>query len=250
MEYDFDSMINRIKTIKKKRNITNAKLSEMSGVPYGTLNKILGSETKEPSVNAIIKISKALNVSTDYIINGNEESNHISQSHLLPIEKNMIKKYRTLDEHGKKMVDFTLNEEYERCTVVVQEQPETKYINLKIAQLPASAGTGVELSDENYEIIPVKCSELTEQADFAVTVSGDSMQPTYYDGDILLVENIPAQIGDIGVFVVDGDGYVKEYGGDRLISHNEEYPDIMLKDHDYVMCSGKVIGVLEDSDIE
>ena len=93
MEYDFDSMINRIKTIKKKRNITNAKLSEMSGVPYGTLNKILGSETKEPSVNAIIKISKALNVSTDYIINGNEESNHISQSHHLPIEKNMIKKF-------------------------------------------------------------------------------------------------------------------------------------------------------------
>ena len=26
----------------------------------------------------------------------------------------MLKKYRDLDEHGKKMVDFTLKEEYER----------------------------------------------------------------------------------------------------------------------------------------
>ena len=29
-------------------------------------------------------------------------------------EKNIIKKYRHLDDHGKEMVDFTLEKEYER----------------------------------------------------------------------------------------------------------------------------------------
>ena len=247
--------LERINEIKKQKGLTNAQLADKANLTLSTLDKITSGYNTNPKLSTVEAICKALGctisdlLSESPIPEKNNKANNMWDS-FSSNEIQHIKKYRTLDEHGKKMVDFTLNEEYERCTVVVQEQPETKYINLKIAQLPASAGTGVELSDENYEILPVKYSELTEQADFAVTVSGDSMQPTYYDGDILLVENIPAQIGDIGVFVVDGDGYVKEYGGDRLISHNEEYPDIMLKDHDYVMCSGKVIGVLEDSDIE
>lgn len=38
-----------------------------------------------------------------------------------------IKKYRTLDAHGKKLVEIVLNEEYERCTYVeAEELKETK----------------------------------------------------------------------------------------------------------------------------
>lgn len=70
MEYNFEEMINRIKEAKKEAGLTNRQLSELADVPYGTLNKILGSETKEPSINAIIKIAIALGVSTEYIING------------------------------------------------------------------------------------------------------------------------------------------------------------------------------------
>ena len=65
MEYDFDAMIDRIKLCKKKAGLTNKQLSELAGVPYGTLNKILGSETREPSINAIIKIAVALGVSAE-----------------------------------------------------------------------------------------------------------------------------------------------------------------------------------------
>ena len=57
MEYNFQDMIGRIKTQKKLKGVTNKELSESSGVPYGTLNKILGAETKEPSINAILVAS-------------------------------------------------------------------------------------------------------------------------------------------------------------------------------------------------
>lgn len=70
MTYNFDEMIERIKKAKKEKGFTNKQLSDLAEVPYGTLNKILGSETKEPSINTIIKISVALGVSTEYIING------------------------------------------------------------------------------------------------------------------------------------------------------------------------------------
>lgn len=74
MEYNFDAMIERIKCKKKEAGLTNKQLSETAGVPFGTLNKILGSETKEPSINTIIKIALALGVSTEYLIHGTEQS--------------------------------------------------------------------------------------------------------------------------------------------------------------------------------
>ena len=68
--YDLNEMISRIKSVKEERGYTNESLSELSGVPRGTLNKILGSETKDPQISSIIKIAHALGVSADYIILG------------------------------------------------------------------------------------------------------------------------------------------------------------------------------------
>lgn len=52
-------------------------------------------------------------------------------------------------------------------------------------------------------------------------------EPTYHDGDKLFVKEQPSmKSGEIGIFVVDGNAYVKELGVDRLISHNEKYSDI------------------------
>lgn len=229
---------------RKELNMSIDELVKKSGIPKGTLSKITAGINSNPTLSTVEALCNALNCSLNDIA-GNIQTDSFSLS-----EKQHIKKYRELDIHGKKIVDIVLNEEYERCTTVVHDKSITRHINLKISKLPASAGTGLELAEENYETVSVKYSDVVAQADFAVRVSGDSMEPTYYDGDILLVENVPTQIGDIGVFVVDGDGYVKEYGGDRLVSHNEKYPDIMLKDYDYVMCSGRVIGVLEESDFE
>lgn len=74
--YDLDEMISRIKDLKKAKKLSNETLSTISGVPKGTLAKILGSETKDPQISTIIKIAQALGVSADYIIFGKEEAKH------------------------------------------------------------------------------------------------------------------------------------------------------------------------------
>lgn len=163
-------------------------------------------------------------------------------------ELDYIKKYRSLDDYGKKVIDSILSIEHERCSAIQPEQDKPEIISIKFAYLPASAGLGIDLSEENYKMLDVRATALTRSADFAVKVSGDSMEPTYSDGDILLVENMPISKGDIGIFILNGDGYVKEFGGDRLISHNSKYPDIKLSEHDVIMCPGRVIGKLDDDD--
>ena len=40
-------------------------------------------------------------------------------------------------------------------------------------------------------------------------------------------------------------GFFKIYGGDRLLSLNEDYGPIMLKDFDDIQCKGRVVGRLK-----
>lgn len=86
-----------------------------------------------------------------------------------------------------------------------------------------------------------------EKADYAIHVSGDSMEPTYHDGDKVFVEKCGSiDVGEIGIFVVNGDVYIKELGNKCLISHNEKYKLIRIGEGDSVYCCGRVIGIVVD----
>lgn len=109
-----------------------------------------------------------------------------------------------------------------------------------------SAGTGFELDEgDNWETIEIPDTPDARKADFAITIKGNSMEPIYFDGDIVLVKQQPTvELGEIGIFNIEDNGYIKKYGGDRLISLNAEYDDIILSDYDEdrIHCFGKVIG--------
>lgn len=227
---------------RKKLAITQQQLSDITGIKTTTISHYENGITY-PNEENLMLLMKALRCDANYLFGWITENFVLTEN-----EKKSVKRYRTLDEYGKEAIDDLLSTEYRRCKEIRQLQ-KPEIIHIKISEFSASAGTGVELGDESYETIAVKASEITRQADFAVRVSGDSMQPTFYDGDIILVESMPQiNVGDIGVFIVDGDGFVKELGEGKLISHNEKYPDIYLRHYDMVFCSGKVIGVLDEDD--
>ena len=51
-------------------------------------------------------------------------------------------------------------------------------------------------------------------------------------------------IGDIGIFYYDGDVYIKEYGENGLISHNEKYK--LIRGSENMRILGKVLGIVEE----
>ena len=62
----------------------------------------------------------------------------------------------------------------------------------------------------------------------------------------LLVEHTESICpGQIGIFVADGEGLVKEYQPDGLHSHNPKYPVRHFTDDDNVRCVGRVLGKIE-----
>jgi phage repressor protein C with HTH and peptisase S24 domain/DNA-binding XRE family transcriptional regulator len=116
---------------------------------------------------------------------------------------------------------------------------------LRLYDLPVSAGTGNFLDSSGYEMIEAP-SYVSADADFALRVSGDSMEPLLRDGQtIWMKEEQDIKDGDIGVFVYSDDVYCKKLvvknGISKLKSLNPKYKDIEIKDGFGFAVVGKVI---------
>lgn len=161
-------------------------------------------------------------------------------------EAEIIEKYRALDKHGKEIADLIINKEYERCTALTKSAPAPT-LRIKHSIYKASAGFGFDLEDrDEWDEIDIPDTPEANEADFAVTIYGNSMEPIYHDSDIVLIKiQDRVNIGETGIFIVNGQGFIKQYGGDRLISVNSDYEDIIFREDDFIKCAGKVLGTAQ-----
>lgn len=233
--------LEKINELKKAKGLTNKKISEMTGISVSSLDKITAGDNINPKFGTIKLICDALGCTLDDLADNRRPI--IQQMSYSPPEETMIKKYRALDGHGKKIVNLVLDEEYARCTEPDEDEQPT--IKIKHSYYKVSAGRGFLLGDGDDwcdDEIEVPDTPDARKADYALTIQGNSMEPVYYDGDIILVkEQNDVDIGQIGIFRLNGEGYIKKNGGDRLISLNNEYNDILIKEYDDCHCVGKIL---------
>lgn len=232
--------LEKINELKKAKGLTNKKISEITGISISSLDKITAGENTNPKFGTIKLICDALGCTLDDLSDNNHTAKIKSSNN--PMEETVLKKYRELDIHGKRVVDFVLDEEYARCiTTYEDEQP---MIQIKHSNYKVSAGTGFDLSEgDDWEEISVPDTPEARKADYALTIQGNSMEPVFCNDDIILVKQQDAvDLGQIGIFVLNGAGYIKKNGGDRLISLNDEYDDILIDEYDNCHCVGRVIG--------
>lgn len=119
-------------------------------------------------------------------------------------------------------------------------------------QLAAGIGDPNEFEDSGTPIY-VYDDSLTCRADCVFTVNGDSMEPDYPDGCMVLVKRI-SDFGeltpeDIGAFMIDNETCIKEYREDGLHSLNPKYDVMRFSDEESVYLIGRVIGVLDPENI-
>ena len=58
----------QLKILKEKRKLTNQQLSDLSGVPVGTINRILSGQTDNPSFQTVCDMVLAMDGSLDEIV--------------------------------------------------------------------------------------------------------------------------------------------------------------------------------------
>lgn len=230
----------RLKEARLTKGLTQEQIAEKIGVAKSTFT---GYEkgNSEPNMLTVSKIMKELQVDANYLYQDEMGSNYPMK--VSYDEYQHIEKYRNLDSHGKEMIDFALEKEWERS---IKEKETTSKVATTTRILSyyyrlASAGTGQIL----FDMPPTKRIEIPDipeyrKADYAIGVNGDSMEPVYHDGDMLLVEmSDEIRVGEIGIFSLNGECYVKKLGKGELISLNPKYDNIPL--NETAKCMGRVI---------
>ena len=194
-----------------------------------------------PSADILMKLADELNCTTDLLLGRAEKE----PANLENDEIELLEIYKKLNSKDKIRIIERAQTLYE----IAAEKSESAYtpiISLRHSLYMVSAGTGYELdAGDSWDEIEVPDTPMARKADFCLTISGDSMEPRYHNGDIVLVRHCNAiDENEIGIFRIENKGYIKRYGLDRLISLNPKYDDILFSDYDSqdIQCLGLVIG--------
>lgn len=259
--------LQKLDFLMDKYGLNKLTLSQNSGIPYSTVVGWYKKGYEGLKLTTLRKLSDYFNTVLDYWVNEDEiDPNYWKADGFIVNGDEMghIQKYRLLDPYGKEAVDGVLDVESRRCeaarAAAIKEQRQQmeagdmidfeKVIRFSVPgySMPLSAGTGQEAGQEypeNYTLV----KEPPRGTSYIAPVSGDSMEPTYHNEDIVFVhscEEIP--VGRIGVFLMDGKQWIKELGDGELISHNPEYDPIPMRED--IRCQGLVLGVCDESYFE
>lgn len=231
----------RLKEIRVQHGFTMKALCDKTGMPLRTYQNYEAG-IREPSLSAIISLADVYNTTTDFLLGRAPQTDPIqllmAQNVLTPQE--IEEQFSALPEDLQAIVLALIKAMKARREQMQQSRPS---IQMRKHLNKAAAGFGYDLSSEDeWAEITVLDTPQARRADFSVEVDGDSMEPDYHSGDIVLVKRDPdVPVGEVGLFVHDGMGYIKERGKKKLISRNPDYPDIEGE----ARCIGLVIGIAE-----
>ncbi|MBQ9008923.1 MAG: LexA family transcriptional regulator [Clostridia bacterium] len=169
---------------------------------------------------------------------------------------------RDLTAEGKQLLSEFRN--YLVSTGRYEPRGTIKRCEMLVSNYKASAGIGYNLDNgDDFEKIMVPADRVPAGADFGVRIDGDSMEPVYHDGQLVWIRQTQyLNPGEVGLFIVDGKGYVKVFeshapqaqfiedfmdsdGNVRnqisLVSYNEKYDPILLTPDRELRICGKVL---------
>ncbi len=231
-----------LKEILQEQGISISELARRLNVSAQTLYSMVKRDNQKVDFDMMMHICKQLNVPVE----------RLCEDTVLPKmpdlrEWQFIGKYRRLSESGRELVDMVIEHELGRREEVRARQDEDGRV-IPLYLTPAAAGYASPALGDDYEDYTVSKSS---EADFAVRIDGDSMEPYIGDGSVALCKRgAIIHDGDVGLFFVDGDMKCKQYcqdysGNVYLFSANRARSDadvtIMASSGITLMCFGKVL---------
>lgn len=180
-------MLSTIKELCKSHNTTIKALEIACGLGNGTIRRW---DSHSPSVETALAVARYFGVSLDYLCGLDKSA--------APVD-GLSADIARLDAHGRKLVEAIVAVELEKPAPV-----ETKIIPL----FAAAAGPGEPVDGEPLDEYEV---DADSPAQFAVRISGDSMEPELHDGEIVLCKRKRPQTGELAVINVNGFMLVKQY---------------------------------------
>ena len=231
-------MYEHLKALRESLGMTQAEFGESVGVAKSTYNNY-ETGARGPKSDFWIAVAQRYGVTIDYLMGFSDDPKKTSEAKNAPSDLSeealhVARDYEGLDRHGRNMTKIVITEEQKRM-VEERRRRETGEAELQGTRIiplyytPAAAGMTSPAVGEDFDYIEIS-NDAPRNADFAVKIDGDSMEPYIMDGSIVYVNREPLENGDVGIFYVDGDMLCKQYykddaGNVRLLSLNRARHD-------------------------
>jgi len=198
-----------------------------------------------PDIDNVPRLCKILGIPVTELLGMEQET-------ALPAEDR-----RVLDAYHQ-LGKFDRNTVWQLMDRLLFMQNSKEQARLRRAYLPlcryeeaAAAGVGAPMLDSSENATAyVLAANVPYGTNGIIHVNGRSMEPTFRDGSYVYVEmGAAVQPGQIGIFVVNGEAFIKEYQPDGLHSHNPRYKTIFTGEGVDVLCFGRVTGAVAEGDI-
>lgn len=263
------SISKRLKELRNLHKLSRREMAEIIGIKE---RAVLSYEIDEsnPPYDVLIKFADYFKVSTDYLLCRTDikEQAQKDLSSLIGISeqskrmsKNMPDLIQQLPEHLQTafcQILYTLVENeltLEKKQGIIEQDFEAEEViyEFPVSSFSAAAaynGAGIPLdNDDEIEHRKFKLpKDVHERKDFykcyVIRAKGNSMEPVIYDGDYMLIHpELQVEFGEIGVFVIDNEGVVKQLQNGFLHSLNPECGDIDITED--TVAVGKYLGTVE-----
>ncbi|WP_455452992.1 helix-turn-helix domain-containing protein [Streptococcus salivarius] len=216
----------KLKARRKELKLTQKDIADKLGISYQAYSA-WERGVKEPSKEKVKKLEQILDVPIGYFT-----------------ELEIVRLYNALSDEGKgqalRYVRKLVQREQCKNVVPIAEKLYEYHVYEKM-----SAGIGSSVyNDQDYDTVYFD-EELAH--DFASWVSGDSMEPKYQNGSVVLIRETGFDYdGAVYAVVWNSQTFIKkvyrEENGLRLVSINKDYKDIRIPYDGNPRIVGKIVG--------
>lgn len=237
-------MVEKLAYVKKLRRLTSEDISRLSGVPLGTLNKILSGQTKNPAIGPMDRITRVLRIPIHYLLDDElpPECCITADSQegvvlLSPEELRLLLTLRDLEPQRRRTAGIMLALLNTACV---------KSIGTVSLKRTFCYTTGPAETPPLRAILIPEVDTAAREADFTVLLNDDSMEPLYPSGTILLCTQRSPTPQEYGVYLYHKEVLLRRIcrrrGVTRLLAPSLAYPDLQLTKADHLDCLGAITG--------
>lgn len=243
-----DEIISLIQENIDEKGLSMSELARRVGIAKSTMSRYF-NKTREFPLNRADDFARALNITPEYLLGIQKESN-VDQAEIISI-------YNKLEQpRQEKVLSYAKDqlEEQERSNIISifnKPQNDKDYITDYVEGLVA-AGRGIFQDDNLHMEVKLRAEDVPEDYDTIAKVAGDSMEPLIEDNDLLFIKvTSQVDINDIGIFQVNGKNFVKKLKRDYsgawyLQSLNNGYEEIYLSEDDDIRTIGEVVDIYRE----